>query len=419
MSSLPELTRRPTGTAEVLLDSASLRRAICDSAHRECTHAFRNQLRALISTGSLARDEASFLRKGNSWAVCGDAEFMIVFEKNAALPAIATLGEIRRRIENDLLQQNIQCKIDLSAVHPSYFPRLPAHIFTYELKNCGQVIWGDDRILQLIPDWSIEGLSREDAWRLLSNRMIEQLAFIEDLSNTIAELTPRLHYATIKLYLDMATSYLVFARAYEPTYRGRAARLRIIAEEASPDGNAPFPLKDFSERVTKCLAWKLSGGGVSSDLRPEFWQEAITFARLLWGWEVIQMTRASCDLSTSVLCDRLARQLKFTQKFRGWASAARRGGGLKTWHHWPRWAWLGLRATPRYLVYRAGTELVFRLPSLVGIAERPPSLDPDWVKMGLLLPIAESGTVARRSDWQVLADKVLRNYREFITSTRT
>jgi len=417
MSSLQQCAQKIIKPYDAVQGSDSLRGIICERVRSGCVSSLGPQLEAIVLTGSMARDEASFIRREDAWELLGDTEFMLVFKKNATPPP-ETLNTIRRRIEKDLQNCKVQCAIDLTAVCPSYFRRLPPHIFTYELKHHGQVIWGNGPILRLIPDFPINDLSLEDAWRLLCNRMIEQLAFIEDLSNMTVELTPRLHYATVKLYLDMATSYLVFARAYEATYRGRAESLRRLADRAAPDGNTPFPLKAFSERVITCTEWKLSGADASFQSGQGFWREAIGFARGLWRWEVIEMTGAVGDLSTGALCDRLARQLKLTQKIRGWASAGRRGGGLKTWRHWPRWAWLGTRATPRYLVYRAGTELVFHLPSLVENAEKPPSLDPDWANMASLLPIATPGSVASRTDWQVLAEKVLMNYRRFVSSTR-
>ena len=73
MSRLPELVCQPVGASEAVLESASLRKSICDAVLRECTEAFGDQLKAVISTGSLARDEASVVRQENSFVGCGDA----------------------------------------------------------------------------------------------------------------------------------------------------------------------------------------------------------------------------------------------------------------------------------------------------------------------------------------------------------
>ena len=415
MNRLQELPQKSIGRPGALLDAASLREIVCEAARSECVKSFGDHLRAIVLTGSVARDEASFCRKEDTWELYGDAEFMLVLEKTAPMPSAMTLSSVLRQIEDDLRQHQIHSRVDLSAVRPSYFRRLPPHIFSYELKHCGRVIWRDDRILDSIPDFSASDLSREDAWRLLCNRLIEQLAFVGDLSNTSSELTRGLHYATIKLYLDMATSFLVFAGAYEPTYRARAEKLRRLAERAGADGAVPFSLEELSAHVSKCTEWKLSGSDTWSDRRPELWAEAIRFARSLWQWEAVQMTRASGDISTSALFDRLSAQLRFTQKVRGWASVAKRSGGLKSWRSWPRWAQLGFQTSPRYSVYRAGIELAFRLPSLLGDAKSGPILDGELLKLRSLLPARE--TAPWRAEWQAMANAVLSNYYEFLTGT--
>jgi hypothetical protein len=415
MNRLQELPQKSTGRPGAPLDAASLREIICEATRSECVKSFGGLLRAIVLTGSVARDEASFVRKEDWWQLYGDAEFMLVLERTATMPSATTLSSLVRQIEDDLTQHHIHCRVDLSAVRPSYFRRLPPHIFTYELKHCGRVIWGDAQILESIPDVSASDLSREDAWRLLCNRLIEQLAFVGDLSNASGELTPGLHYATIKLYLDMATSYLVFAGEYEPTYRGRAEKLRRVAERARSDGAVPFSLEDLSAHVSKCTEWKLSGSDMLSDLRPELWAEAIRFARSLWQWEAVQLTRASGDISTRVLFDRLSAQLSFTQKVRGWASVAKCSGGLKSWRCWPRWTRLGFQTTPRYSVYRVGIELAFRLPLLLGDAQSEPISDGELLKLQSLLPARETDPWA--AEWQAMANAVLSNYYKFLIGT--
>lgn len=415
LQEMPEWLNR----SGAVLDPIQLRMIVCEATRIESVKFFRKSLKAIILTGSMARDEASFVRRRNSWELYGDAEFMIVLENSAALPPMSSLTSIRRQIEDDLRRHGIHCSVDLSTVRPSYFKRLPAHIFTYELKHCGRLIWGDGRVLDLIPNFSADELSREDAWRLLCNRLIEQLGFIEDLSNTRTELTSRLFYATIKLYLDMATSYLVFARAYEPTYRARAGRLRTLAKEITTHSAAPFSLVDFAQRVDKCTELKSSFGDTHSDRRLEFWLEALCFARNLWHWEAVQLTKGSDGLPVSVLFDRLSSQLRFMHKARGWASVAKRNGGLKSWRDWPRWARLGMRITPRYLVYRVGIELIFQLPSIFGDSENGHILNGELPKLLWSLPARDTHMAAHRRDWQVLADAVLQNYRYYLSGTVT
>ena len=66
--------------------------------------------------------------------------------------------------------------VSLSIVHGAYLRHLPPHIYSYELRACGVVLFGEETILEEeIPTYAACDLSTEDAWRMLSNRLIEQM----------------------------------------------------------------------------------------------------------------------------------------------------------------------------------------------------------------------------------------------------
>jgi hypothetical protein len=417
MSRLPELVRRPTGAVEAVYDYVSLRKSICDCTLRECTDAFRDRLRAVVSTGSLARDEASFLRQDNSCVVCGDAEFMVVFKKNAALPATASLGEIRRRIERNLSQRNIQCKIDLSAVHPGYFEHLPAHIFTYELKHCGRVIAGDERILQTIPDYSTAELSLEDAWRLLCNRLVEMLECVAELSGEDKPPSATLRYKIVKLYLDMGASYLVFEKAFVPTYRNRREALLRLAGKKPATGAYPFDLDSFAEIVADCTAHKLLPG-VANELSMDLsWRAAVQSAHALWRWELAQLIDARAELADSDLFDQWISLQPFRKRVRGWLYILRACGWGQSRKVLLRW--LNLRkASPRHWIYLIASTLLFQLIVDAKSSDRP-ERGANWVSLSSYLPVRRTavkydGASSRRD----LACDVVWNYKQFLTGTR-
>ena len=417
MSQLESPARISATSADASLEAVRLRELICQAARTACVNSFGNALTAIVLTGSVARDEGSFVWEGDSWSLYGDVEFIVVFEKRASMPSAATLSAICRQIEDHLKEhRHIHCRVDLSAVGPGYLRGLPPHIFSYELKQCGNVIWGDSRILQSIPNFSASDLSREDAWRLLCNRLIELLAFFESPSLVSREPTLSLQYATLKLYLDTATSYLVFAGAYEPTYRHRAEKLRSLAEQQHAlDGSFQFSLADLSARVSESTERKLSGDFARPGRPAQSLADAIRFAQAVWKWEAARLTGASADKSTAALFDRLSAQLKFTARIRGWASVAKRDGGLKSWPSWPRWARLTFRTSPRYAVYRAGVQLAFRLPELLGDCKGEVISNGELSALCSQLPAGE--TYAPRADWHSTANAVLRNYKEFVVTT--
>ena len=407
----------PSGLAEADIDSATLRKLIYEAALREFTVAFGDRLRAVISTGSVARNEASFLRRENSFVVCGDAEFLVVFKKNTVLPAIAALGEIRQRIERNLLQQNIQCKIDLSAVHPGYFTRLPAHIFSYELKHCGRVIAGDERILHTIPDYSPKDLSREDAWRLLCNRLVEMLECAVELSREEKKPSIALRYKIVKLYLDMGASFLVFQKAFVPTYRERCKTLLRFAAE-TPDNTAfPLDLQKFAELVAKCTEQKMLPGASDQRSTELPWQAAIQSARALWRWELIQLVGASEELTDSELFDRWICRQPFHKSIRGWLYVARACGWQRS--HIVLLRWLNLRKTsPRHWIYLIASSLLFQMSADVN-SSATRGQDGSLSMLSSYLPVRRvAATNCISPSWEGLADDVVWSYQQFLIGTR-
>jgi hypothetical protein len=297
-----------------------------------------------------------------------------------------------------------------------YLERLRPHIFAYELRACGRVCWGDAGVLSLIPACAPSDLPREDAWRLLANRMIEQLQVVDELMSRPAVLSAEASYRTVKLFLDMATSYLIFAGGYAPTYRERAARLKALAA-AGEGTDAPFPLREFAERVEQCTDIKL--GHVQAPAPGmAFWEEASSYARLLWRWELSQLTHTRVQLPNRVLIDRWMQQQPMRERARGWLVVLRALGWHRSWSYWPGWLRFGRDCSPRYAVYRAVGELYLRLACLLKPAARRPTINVDWKALRATLPVRTKHD-PNAPEWRRLAADILWNYHHFLEGTRS
>src|SRR5204862_702462 len=108
--------------------------------------------------------------------------------------------------------------------------------------NCGQAIWGDAGALALIPDFSPSEIPLEDGWRLLCERIVEQLSVADQLLEWRPTLSAEAHYQTVKLYLDMATSFLLFSGVYAATCREPSKRLAISTRKPCSVVDIPFAL---------------------------------------------------------------------------------------------------------------------------------------------------------------------------------
>ena len=385
------------GFAEVS-SAAAVSNLVAAEIVQQCGEQFSAALRAIVLTGSLARGEGTWIPQPRGWRLLGDADVFLIFHRGAPMPADG-VRRVAESIERALAFEGIAAHVSLNNVYPEFLSRMPRHIATYELRACGRVLWGDTEVLSLVPDFPAAEISREDAWRMLANRMIEQLEAAATGDGALSESS---QYATVKLILDMATSYLVFAGLYLPDYVGR---LRIFQDSALDDrSDVPFALASFAEILAAATAFKLHGTPMPFAAE-RVWTEAVRSAERLWAWQLRTLTCGSPDSSSDELMRQWMRQTPWKTRLRGWASAARRSHlSVELCLSWLR---LSAKASPRYLTYAAAATLFFGLHDL-DLAE--------WRRLRITLPLpARQGT--ELETWQALAKSIALNYHQLLEST--
>jgi hypothetical protein len=399
-------------------DAGALRATIGSETARLCAKQYAGQLRAVVLTGSLARDEGTWRTDGGRSRALGDAEFLLVFGDRAPLPDLRNVQSLVQKIDSRLGALGIVCPITLSPVRATFLRRLRPAIFAYELRASGQVVWGDATVLSLAPAFSAAEIPLEDAWCLLCNRLVEQLAVASDVGEPPTDPTEPALYHTVKLHLDMATSLLVFLGSYEPTYRQRAERLRDLARRQDQADRYPFRLEPFARIVSACTEWKLGGG---DEPAPEgvSWEGVIERARRLWRWELARLSGVSAELPDHALLEAWLSRQSAADRARGWLHVLRKCGWQRSWRSWPRWAQLARRGSPRYLVYSAACRLLFELPrfEVEGADETREGgvWEGLWEDLPVIRPWADQG---RALPWQEAASEITWSYREFLVGTR-
>jgi hypothetical protein len=393
---------------------AEVVRAICEETTRLCELRFRSSLRSIVLTGSLARGEGSFTRHDESWQLHSDAEFVVVLTDSTPLPKPAEQGEIQKTISDALSGRDLHCSVSLAVVHADFLRKLQPSIFAYELRNCGQCVVGDPGVLTEIPAFSVAQIRLEDAWRLLCNRMIEQLESVAE-SNS-GNVSSELFYRTVKLYLDMATSLLLFLGDYEPSYRMRAERLRSLSRNARSKA-LPFELSEFAQTVDTCTQWKLSlstkpAHGSNHDLLLSSQRHA---TRLL-QWELSRLT--GLVGSRRDLTKKWISSQRLNERIRGWAYVLRASGWLRSWRQWPRWIRCAVQGSPRYLIYSAANEIYVDLPLLLSDQGGESQMDPILQKVEDLLPVVDGSGMTSRN-WRRSAGMCCSNYHRFLENTRS
>lgn len=402
----------------------AIRAAIERNAAEVCEQRFGSGLRALILTGSVARNEATIESGSSPVRLLSDAEFICVCQNSVGLPSEPETAKIVRDIATKNSTDGISCPISLGIVHDRFLRKMRPHIFAYELRECGRVIAGEAQILSLIPEFTAKQIPLEDAWYLLCNRAVELLEHSGEITDRHrSELPGPLLYATVKMYIEMATSFLVFQGRYVPTYSGRAEQLRALAADMRLAQDCPLDLSAFARVVSECTSWKLGERRGPATAESAFlsngfdlWLNAIHDIQALWRWELERMTASAANLPDRELMRLWMRRQPKAKRLRGWMLVLRQQGWTSSWRYWPRWFRLALRASPRYWIYAAACELLFELPTLVpgagdGIS---PLLD--------FLPVVRNGGDDARdtnAGWRRTASEIGWNYQKFVMNTRS
>lgn len=381
-----------------------------------CARRYASGLRAIVLTGSLARDEATWVRETGGSRLLGDAEFLLVFYPHAPLPPPSTLRALEEEIERALGRDRIRGRVQLVPVYPTYFTELEPHILAYELCVSGQAVWGDPHILSLIPSFIAADIPLEDAWRLLANRTIELLEVLYRFHDPPEIFAENLAYRTSKLYLDMATSLLLFAGSYAPSYRERELRLRGITVEREPPCGWPFDLKKFCRRVSDCTRGKLSG--TMEPLTEGLLEEALGHTLLLWRWQLRLLTHREWSETNSPPMEEWIRMQPLASALRGWAFVLRACGWFRSWRQWLRWAKLAARASPRFWVYEAAYDFLEWTPQLLKLPAEASSVPLRCKEILERLPLRTTHPDEGSDRGMRLAEEIAWNYHKFLEPTR-
>jgi hypothetical protein len=391
--------------ATVLENSQAAKTFIIAEGSRLSAAVVGHKARAIVLTGSMSRGEATLKRHGANWRVLGDATFLVVFDG----PVRLGVAELEREIERSVLARGISCKIVVVTSTTAQLGTMKPHIYAYELRERGIIVWGDKEVLCLMPGFTAAEIPKEDGWWFLCNRIIEQLESAAE-ADSFHDSDTSVRYCIAKLYLAMAACYLLAIGQYAPSYRDRAARLQELAASGDPQP-APIPLRRFSKFVSQCTDLKLQGelAGAAADF-PQ-WSDAVTDAEALWRWTLGRLLGLSPQLSRRELVAALAAQQPLFARAKGWVRAAfvcpsaLRRSGL-------RWARLACSMSPRYMVYDAASDLFFTAPE-------PGAITPSelaGIVAKLPLPPAEAD---QRLSWRGVARLVAHNFHLLLESTRS
>ena len=173
-----------------------------------------------------------------------------------------------------------------------------------------------------------EAISKHDAFRLLNNRIIEQIAVRSEYSDRTSDSTA-VGYSLVKFSIDLGTSLSVFLGCYRPGYQSRQKPVED-ALRAHPEILGAEMSGRLISRFQYAMAQKLCQTGFrSGDLAREF-SEAVEIARATWNWESGQLSGTSTDAGDwRGIFARLRSLETAAQRLRDWARVLRQPSGLR------------------------------------------------------------------------------------------
>ena len=426
MNEVANSNGRKADSGAVVLSSASrgaeAKFRIGETTKRCCVQSLGPRLQAVVLTGSLARNEATWRQTERGMQFLSDAEFIVIVEDGAKIPSPEVVTLICRGAEEELRNQGVLCKLSLGAVHEAFLLNLGETIFGYELLTCGEVVYGDPDILSNKAR-CVTRISEEDAWRMLANRTVELLEIVPELVDGAAPLSDAAQYRLTKLYCDMATSILVFKQEFVAGYQARADKLSHLHERGLLS-DLPFDVDWFVSLVRRCSIYKTAHfwDGSSPFTTSESARQAVAVLRSLWTWELAQMHGVTLFSPDAMLRLHMRKQ-KLKNRLRGWAYVVRRRGVADSLCHCWRWLRLLTYSSPRYCVYAAGLNAASSFEFPVSDKTKQQSTLTS-LGMGQLitvlhwLPIANPLT-RTALDVNGVAEAILWNYHEFLVETRS
>jgi hypothetical protein len=297
---------------------------------RDCAAA--PSVAGVLLTGSFARGEGTVIahpRTNSRWL--SDVECLVVVRGGvvATREIQRSMRQVEQEINSDSSTAARGIKVELRAILTEGMLRLRPAIFTRELCEHAKLIWGDPTAIPVprVPSGE-EAISKRDAFRLLNNRIIEQIAVRSEYADGAAD-SIATSYSLAKFWIDLGTSLSVFLGCYLPGYRSRQKPFED-ALRAHPEILGAEMSGRLISHFRSAMAQKLGQAGFSSsDLGYEF-SEAVEIASAAWTWESDQLLGTNTGAGDwHRIFARLNSVETTAQRFRDWGRLFRQPSRLR------------------------------------------------------------------------------------------
>lgn len=304
-------------------------------------------IEAVIMVGSFSRGEEIICNYNGNTKILSDLEFMLVSKPVSFDKMKAICQAQEKEIEGYLKKLGYDLKVSLGFTTRQHLKRFKPYIFTIETKKFGKVLWGDEKILDLIPNYSFEDIEPIDGFILLNNRIVEQLIIFERIKRGEG-----VHqYEINKGYIQIANSLLAFHRQYKSLYPEKKEVFSKL-----------FPSIDYLNKKVPGLASKvenaldsLKNAAFEAISHEEFmrrWQELRDYFKEVWIYEACKLAN-NIDTDLDHAINNFLRIPDFKSRLKGWVKMLSRGA-LKM-----NILRLNFSSSPQFLIYQKAVKAYF------------------------------------------------------------
>ncbi len=289
----------------------------------------------LLLTGSFARGEGVIVpdrQAGLRWL--SDVECLVVMpdDRRRHFPRLAeSLGNAAAQINREAGRQSKGIKIELSPILASRLAAMRPAIFSCELIAHAKLLWGRPDEIPMPPEFEARSeLLRRDAFRLLNNRIMEQIALRLRLADErVSVQRSDVAYALSKFWVELGTSVSVFLDCYCTSYQGRQAALEHVLTSFG-GGLDEETVAVLVSKLAEGMALKL--GHISADQYciEDSLERAADIGSRIWWWETSKLLgKNTYDPDWRSVAATLRRVETAAARIRDWGRLLLRSGAFE------------------------------------------------------------------------------------------
>lgn len=359
----------------------------------------KEKIDGILLCGSFATGEGTVVLASGRTLFLSDLDIVVVVNSlGVHQSALSEKRNIGNRCERLWPGAEFRGKINVGIYYQSELPGLPPNPGVYDLKNRGILFFGEEDVVKLIPNYQSKEITKEEAVRLIENRIVALLGAHRLIDKDDREDRLELLYGISRVYTDILISSMVFAGEYITGYKNRLEFLersrdnRIISDLISPG---------MFKKIDRWTRVKLDPASAETDFNSrDAWEEGAS--DLLHYWRSFQSASSPYGRKDTIENYLAARKSRYPLLLR-----------LKLWRNYFKSLTLHLwivrffnsgkdiyKFTPEELILEYGVRLLY---SRIEDGE------------GSVLKIPPAGFPYDSSEWDKAAGKLYSLWFEFIS----